>query len=495
MHERPGPVVPSQANPEGRGELPRAAVWVAPGDGSPWYAGLRRSARLNEILFELAIILALVIANGVFAGAEIAVISVRRTRIAQLAEEGRAAARAVQKLRETPERFLATAQIGVTIVGATAAAFGGAQLAGRLAPLLAGVPGLGPYADSAALAVVVALVSFLSLVLGELVPKSMALRSAERYALLLGRPLLALSTLARPLVWALTAASNVFLRPFGDRTTFSESRLSVEELEQLVDEAGRAGALDPPTAEIASRALAFRDLTAGDVMVPRSRIVALRRDAPPAELKRLLLEEGRARMPVYGTSLDDVVGYVMAKDLAAMAWEKHLIVLEDLLRPVLFVPVNARAVFVLRELQRRRTQIAVVVDEHGGVAGLLTLEDLVEELVGEIVGEQEQPESLFEAEPGGSALVRGDAPIREVNRALDLDLPEGEGYTTLAGLCIALAGTVPERGARLTTANGTEIEVVDASPRLVRLVRVRPMNRPQAPAPTPRADDAGVTPE
>ena len=303
-----------------------------------------------------------------------------------------------------------------------------------------------------ALAIVVAIVSFLSLVLGELVPKSIALRSSERYALLVARPLLALSSLARPIVWLLTAASNLVLRPFGDRTTFSEARLSVEEIEQLVEEAGKAGALDAPTAEIASRALAFRDLTAGEVMVPRSRIVALPRDAAPAELKRLLLEEGRSRMPVYSGTLDEIVGYVLAKDLAAMAWEKQLIVLEDLVRPVLFVPATAKAVHVLREMQRRRTQIAVVVDEHGGVAGLLTLEDLVEELVGDILGEQEQPEALFQQEPGGTALVRGDAPIREVNRALDLDLPEGEGYTTLAGLCIALAGSVPERGARVRAA-------------------------------------------
>jgi putative hemolysin len=179
-------------------------------------------------------------------------------------------------------------------------------------------------------------------------------------------------------------------------------------------------------------------------------------------------------MPVYGDSLDDIVGYVLAKDLAAMAWERQLIVLDDLLRPVHFVPETAKAVQVLREMQRRRTQIAVVVDEHGGVAGLLTLEDLVEELVGEIVGEQEQAEALFQREPGGTALVRGDAPIREVNRALDLELEEGEGYSTVAGLCIALAGTVPERGARLRAPDGTEIEVVDASPRVVRLVRLRP---------------------
>jgi putative hemolysin len=177
---------------------------------------------------------------------------------------------------------------------------------------------------------------------------------------------------------------------------------------------------------------------------------------------------------VYDGTLDNLVGYVMAKDLAAMAWERQLIVLDDLLRPVHFVPEAAKAVHVLRDLQRRRTQIAAVVDEHGGIAGLLTLEDLIEELVGDIFGETEQPEALWHHEPDGAALVRGEAPIREVNRALSLDLPEGEDYTTVAGLCIALAGAVPERGAHLRAEDGTEIEIVDASPRLVRLVRLRP---------------------
>ena len=436
---------------------------------------------LKEIVSELAIILALVLANGVFAGAEIAIISLRKTRLAQLVEERRASARAVKQLRDQPERFLATVQIGVTIVGATAAAFGGAKLAGRLAPLLARIPFLERWADPLAFALVVAIVSYLTLVVGELVPKSLALRAPEGYALLTGRPLLALSAAARPLVWLLTTSSNLVLRPFGDRTTFTEARLSAEELEQLVDEAEKAGTLDSPTAEIASRALAFRELRAADVMVPRSRIVALPRDAPPDDLKRLLLEEGRTRMPVYEGTLDEIVGYVLAKDLAAMAWERELVVLDDLLRPALFVPATAKAVRVLRDMQRRRTQIAIVVDEHGGVAGLVALEDLLEELVGEIVGEQEQAEELFRLEPGGATLVRGDVPIREVNRALELDLPEGEGYTTIAGLCIALAGSVPQRGARLRAPDGTELEVADASARMVRLVRIRPVNPPRSP--------------
>jgi len=451
----------------------------------------RGKGRLGEILLEVAIIVALVVANGVFAGAEIAVISVRRTRLAQLLEAGRPAASALKALRDQPVRFLATVQIGVTVVGATAAAFGGAALATRLAPLLARVPGLGAHADGVALTIVVLGVSTLSLVLGELVPKSIALRSAETYALLVAGPLLALSSLARPFVWLLTAASNLLLlRPIGDRTTFADTRLSAEEIEQLVDEAGRAGALDGSTAELASRALAFRDLTARDVMVPRSRVAALPRDASQEDLRRLLLEEGRARMPVYDGTLDEIVGYVMARDLAAMAWERQLIVLEDLVRPALFVPETAKAMYVLREMQRRRTQLAVAVDERGGVSGLLTLEDLVEELVGEIVGEREEPEALFQREPGGTALARGDAPVREVNRALGLDLPEGEGFTTLAGVVLALAGEVPARGTRLRARDGTQLEVVDASPRLVRLVRLWPAEV----SPASRAPGAPVSP-
>jgi putative hemolysin len=429
---------------------------------------------VRESLTELAVILALILANGVFAGAEIALIALRRSRIHQLVEQRRPGARAVKELRDAPERLIATVQTGITVVGSTAAAFGGAQLARHIEPALAAFPPLAPWAGSIAFALVVALVSYLSLVLGELVPKSLALRNAERYALVVGKPLLWLSHLARPLVWLLTTTSNLVLRPFGDRTTFTEARLSAEELEQLVDEAGKAGSLDPPTAEIASRALAFRELTAGDVMVPRSRVVALPVEAPPEQIKRMLLEEGRSRMPVYRGTLDGVMGYVLAKDLAAMAWERELIVLADLVRPVHFVPETARAVQVLRELQRRRTQIAVVVDEHGGMAGLLTLEDLLEELVGEILSEAEDPQELFQREPSGSAVVRGDVPVREVNRALGLDLPEGGDYTSVGGLCVALAGAVPERGTRLRSPDGSELEVLEASPRVVRRVRITP---------------------
>jgi len=425
----------------------------------------------------------LVLANGFFAGAEIAVIAIRKTRLQQLVQERRGGARAVVALRDAPEQFLATVQIGVTVISATAAAFGGATIAARLAPLVAGVPPLAPYAEQVAIAAVVALVSFLSLVLGELVPKSLGLRAAEPIALVVGPALLAVSWLARPLVRVLTGASNLVLAPFGDRTTFTEARLSAEELAQMVEEATRTGALDAGAGEIASRAIAFAGLTAADVMVPRGRIVALRRDAPEEELRRVLLEEGHARVPVYERTLDEIVGYLVSREALGLVWEKGLVVLEDLLRPVHFVPETARAVQVLRDLQARRTHLAVVVDEHGGVAGLVTLEDLVEELVGEILGEAEEAAPWVVREPSGSAVVRGDAPIREVNRDLEIDLPEGDGYSTVAGLCIALAGGIPAPGARLETHAGAVLEVIEATPRQVRRVRITaaPREAPRSP--------------
>jgi putative hemolysin len=421
---------------------------------------------------ELLIILALILVNGIFAGAEIAVISLRKSRLTQLVEEGRVGAQSVLALRDDPERFLATVQVGITVVGATAAAFSGASLAARLTPVLERVPAISHVAEDVALAIVIALVSYLSLVFGELVPKSLALRASEAYALLVARPLRTVAWLARPLIWALTRSSNLVLRPFGDSTSFSEARHSPEELQQLVEEAGKTGSLDEGTSEIASRALDFGGLTAADVMIPRNRVNGIPRGASPAEVRRMFLEEGHSRMPVYEGTLDNIVGYITARDVLAVAWQSDLVVLEDILRPPLFVPTTAPAIRVLKELQRRHMRIAFVVDEHGGLAGLVTLEDLVEELVGDLFSEDEKPEEAVRKEADGSAIVRGDLPIRDVNRLLGLELPEGETWSTVAGLVVALADGIPARGTKVRS-DEVVLEVVEASPRAVHEVRIR----------------------
>jgi putative hemolysin len=210
-------------------------------------------------------------------------------------------------------------------------------------------------------------------------------------------------------------------------------------------------------------------------MVPRTRVVAIRRGAPAEEVQRMILEEGHSRMPVYDGSIDNIVGYVVARDVLALAWEKGLVVLEDILRPPHKVPESTRALDLLREMQRRRTQMAVVVDDHGGLSGLVTTEDLIEELVGDIMSEDDVPEQFFTREPAGTIQVQGWASVRKVNRDLHLDLPVGKDRTTIAGLCMSLAQAIPQAGERLTTDNGTVLEVIEASPRRVRRVRIHPV--------------------
>lgn len=422
---------------------------------------------------ELVLILVLVLANGFFSGAEIAILSMRKTRVQELAGEGSSRARNVERLRDKPESFLATVQIGITVVGATAAAFGGASLAARLVPVLDRISWLAERSEQVALAIVVVAVSFLSLVLGELVPKSLALKFGERYALLVAGPLLFLSSVARPLVWILTTSSNVILRPFGDKTTFTEARLSADELRQLVEEAAKAGTLDSRAGEIASRAIDFDELQARDVMVPRDRIVAVSKNATREELTRTLLEGRHSRMPVYGRNLDDISGYVAADDLLTdvLAGEEPNIAKR--LRPVPFLPEVKAASAVLQRLQQEKTRLAIVVNEFGGVTGLVTLDDLVEELIGEIYSESTSPSSLFQREPDGAIVTKGSSRLHELERALSLTFPEGD-YSTIAGLCLHIAGRIPGAGERFSLPDGMVLEVVEATPRVVRVVRIRP---------------------
>jgi len=424
------------------------------------------------ILTELFVILALIAVNGVFAGAEIAIVSLRKTRLQQLVDSARVGAKTIAALRAEPERFFATVQVGITVVTTTAAAFGGARMAQHLQPLLE--PFVGTRADEVALAIVVVLVSFLSLVLGELVPKSLALRRGERYALLMAKPIAALSRIAKPIVWLLTAASNLVLRPFSDRTNFMEARISKEELEQMVDEAAKTGAIHEHASELASRALDFDRLTLGHVMVPRARMDALPIRASMDQIRRFLLEERRSRIPVYDHSLDEILGYVSAKDIVSLAWDGGPVVLKDLLRTVKFFPQTVAAIEVLRFMQRERQRIAIAVDEHGVVSGIVTFEDLVEELVGDIFSEHDDSVPALTREPDGTAVVRGDTPIRDVNRELATELEEPPGASTIAGLCFALAGGIPNRNARLAAADGSVLVVLEASPRAVKRVRVIP---------------------
>ena len=422
---------------------------------------------------QILLIFGLILLNGLFSGGEIAILSIRKTRLAELADEGNKVAGILAKLRSNPERFLATAQVGITLVGVAASAVGGANVAEQIAPHLAKIPVLAPFAPKLSLLAVIGVIAYFQLILGELVPKSLALRYSEAYGLAMGRPLALLAWIGTPVVWFLTASSNLVLRYFGDQTSFSEVRLSREELLQLMDEAATAGNLDPKAGEIASRALEFDNLDASTLMVARPDMHAVPKDASISMIAAIARDGTHARLPVYDGEIDNIIGFVNVREVLGLAHNNPDFRIETVLHPVPFVPEAMPAPTVLKELQRRRSQMAVVVDEQGMVRGLVTMEDLVEELVGEIFSENEPEDDTMLRDTDGSTLVQGGVPVHEVMRELGVDLPEDDSYATVAGLCIHLAGRIPEPGTVLHTDNGVILEVVDGSPRRVRLVRIR----------------------
>jgi len=433
-----------------------------------------------NLWLELVIIAVLSLLNGLFSSAEIALLSVRKTRLEELAEHSRSA-RSALHLRRNPERLLATVQVGITVVGATAGAFGGAAMAAPLADVLTQA-GVGRWAEELSLALVVALVSFSTIVLGELVPKSLALRSTERVALALAPSIDLLASLARPIVWFLTSTSNLVLRPFNDTTTFAESRMSRDELQQMVEHAATAGTLHHEAGDIASRAMDLGALRVAAVMVPRTAMVGLERGITREEALEILRLRPHQRYPVLGDNPDAVDGYVITRELYAALLSPAPLDLTPLLRAAPFLPESISAVDALRQLQQARTPLGMVVDEAGGIAGLVTIEDITEELVGDILAEHEKPFASVLPEAEGSARIAGTMAIHEVNRLLGLDLPEAATYTTLAGLVVDRAERIPSPGEIVEIAEGVRAEVLEATPRQVRWLRLR-FNQP-APAPS-----------
>jgi putative hemolysin len=421
---------------------------------------------------ELLVIVGLVVLNGFFSGAEIALLSVRKTRLAELARSGKSTAKVALGLRSNPERLLATVQVGITVIGATAAAFGGSTLQVPV-ELWLRQWGIGQYASQLAFVLVVSWISGLSIVLGELVPKSLALRSSERFSLVVAVPLMGVAIAARPIVWLLSALSNLVLRPFRDQTTFSEARLSPEELQQLVEDAAASGTVDPGAGDIASRAIDLSGLRVGAILVPRPQVVTLSYNASKEEVLQALEQTPHARYPVIGDDVEDVRGYVLARELYSELVRNQSVDIEKLTRPVRFIVESRRAVEALRELQQHRTIMAVVVDEHGGFSGIVTMVDITEELIGDVIAEHSEEQRRIVSAGERAFSINGTTPVHEVNRELDLNLPEGPGFTTVAGLAVNTAGHMISLGEVVALPGGISAEVTEATPRQVRRLLFR----------------------
>jgi len=426
------------------------------------------------MLTEIVVILLLVLANGIFSGAEMAIVASRRGRLRSRAEAGDAASRTALELASNPDRFLPTVQVGVTLVGTLAAAYGGERMVDSLAAWIAATwPGLAGVAHPAALALFVLALSFVTLVLGELVPKRLALRNAESFARFAAPLVNLLSRLAAPLVWGLNVGTSAVLFLVGARGRH-EPTVSVDDIEQLL-EAGRAeGVLEAVEQAVAAEALRLGERTVRDVMRPRIDVDALDVDTPSDEIIGAIAMAGYSRLPVYEGSLDRILGYVATKDVLRTSWMGWPIELRKVMRKAVFVPETMPLDRLLDLFRRERTPFAIVLDEYGGTDGLVTLDDVLSELVGEIHDDRRADEPAeFVERPDGSWLVEGSASVERLAARFGIDLEAGpRNYETVSGLVLAKLERLPTAGDAFTW-QGLVIEVVDMDGRRIDKLLVR----------------------
>jgi putative hemolysin len=421
--------------------------------------------------WEGLVVLALVLVNGLFAAAEMSVVTARPGLLERRRRAGDRGADAAYRLVLHRDRFLAAVQVGITLVGTLAGVYSGARLAEPLAEFLRGWPPLAPYAGSLAVALVVAAVTFASLVFGELVPKRVALARAEELAARLAPLMTVFSRAVSPLAFLLAAAVNAALWLVGQRGAGAR-RLTVEEFGSLVEEGLRAGLIEEKGARVLEGVLRATGRVVSEVMTPRTELVAVPVEATVEEAVGRIRSTTYSRFPVYRGDLDHIVGVLFARDLVGADRNASV---ADLMRPVLAIPETVRVLEALRRFQEQGQHAAVVLDEYGGTAGWVTLEDLLEELVGEIPSEHGEEEPGVVVRPDGSLLVDGRLPLHQLLERLGLREEEVgvEEASTAAGLVLHLLGRIPSVGDRVVVA-GYTIEVVDLDgPRVDKLLVTR----------------------
>lgn len=426
------------------------------------------------MLADLGLILLLILLNGLFVAAEIAFVTVRRTRLDELADEGdRRAARALRLLKD-PGRFLAVIQVAITFLGALASAVAAVSIVEVLSMPLSGVSWIGERAGALALLIVTLLVSIVSIVLGELIPKGFALANPDRIALAASGPISLFAKLVSPLVALLVLLTKVISKPFGIDPTRTPD-LSAAEIRLIVEQGSQQGVLEAEEEQMISAVMSLSDSKLHEVMVPRIDIVAIDQEATFDEAVGVVLKEGHSRTPLYRESVDHIVGILFAKDLLRLiAAGGPRPRLRDIMRPALFVPESQSVDDLLHELQRRKVHMAVVLDEYGGTAGLVTIEDLLEEIVGEIQDEFDEEEPMKVEIGPGEVILDGRADIDELAELVEpaLELEDDEEYDTLGGFVYHRIGRVPVVGDSVVI-EPFVITVIKVSGRRVGKVRVR----------------------
>ncbi|HEY4036963.1 MAG TPA: hemolysin family protein [Ktedonobacteraceae bacterium] len=431
----------------------------------------------NFLGIEIIVIFILILANGFFAASEIAIVSARRSRLQQQADAGKQSAKQALYLTEHTDNFLATVQVGITLISTLAAAFGGASISTPLAQWIRTFPLLKPYAGSIALGIVVILITYFSLVLGELAPKRLALRASEKIATRVAPIMMVLSSIVRPVIAMLTYSADLILRLLGQHKPVRET-VTEEDIVYLAREGAVSGTVEKEEHEFIRRVFRFTDRDVSTIMIPRTEIVAIEVGTPLSEVIETFLSSGYTRLPLYEDSLDNIVGVLYAKDLLRSRTEQaeKEVDLRAIARPPFFISEYQHVDDLLTTFRRKGIHIAIVIDEYSQVSGLVTLEDVLEELVGEIQDEYDVPaNNAIVQREDGSWLVDGMTDHELVREKIGMHpQPENErsDYHTLAGMILKHVGHIPKIGETITIGDFV-IEIVDMDGRRIDKVLIR----------------------
>ena len=424
----------------------------------------------NSILFQLLFLAFLTLVNAFFAGAEMAVVSVNKNRIKVLEDEGSKRAALLQTLFEDSTKFLSTIQVAITLAGF----FSSASAATGISQVLGGwIAQFGiPYSNTIAVVVVTIILSYFTLVFGELVPKRIALQKAEAFSLFVVQPIYIISKILSPFIKLLSLSTNGFLHLIGMKTENLEEAVSEEEIKKMLETGSENGVFNEIEKEMINSIFSFDDKTAKDVMVPRREVFAIDIEEPLEKILDEILETRHSRIPVYEEQIDNIIGILQVKDVMIEARKKSFeeVDIRALLKEAFFVPDGKSTDELFREMQKTKNRMAVLIDEYGGVSGILTVEDLVEEVMGEITDEHE--EEVVELQKIGEKeyLLDGSILIEELNEKLNLKL-ETENYDTLSGYLIEELGYIPkDSGQCELDADGVHFKILEVKEKRIRKV-------------------------
>ncbi len=402
---------------------------------------------LTSEWLELLLIAACIFINGFFAASEIAVVTNRRSRIKQLVDEGNRNAAILYKLREKPDRFLATIQIGITLTADLASAIGGAAAVKIIKPMLqaAPIPLIAASSEAIAIGFVVIVITFFFLVFGELVPKSLALANREAVGLWVAPLIERFAKIANVLVTLLTASSNIILRPFKKKAFTERQYVTEEEVKLLLEEGGEQGVFEPDEKELIHSVFEFTDTSVKEVMIPSPQMVIISLSMPVDKVKEIISEEKFSRYPVIGKDLNDIRGILYAKDFYNLLLKTGNVSIHRTIKPPYFIPETMKISILLREMQRKRVHMAIVIDEYGAVSGLVTMEDLLEEIVGEIRDEYDTESPVIQLEDG-SMIIDASISVGDLNEDYNIAIPESPEYETLGGFIVMNLQRIPKTG-------------------------------------------------